>query len=290
MLTAVVLHLRPVAETRLPISHGAFAYAAASNLILRRDPRLSHALHQAEGRKPFTCSPLMRTERREGYEYVLTPDQVYPWRLTGLTEEVSRHLVELSPDLGGINFQEAVFSIDHVSMTAEDHPEAGRDTYEALLARWERREPPEVVTLHFLSPTTFRIDRLEQPFALPRWVFGSLLSTWNAFAPDPYSLGEWSEALEEQIVLSNWRGETRRVELGGHRTVGFIGKFAYRVIKPMSVSVSESASASTPTPARETAKLLGLLAEFSFYAGVGWQTTHGLGQVRPQLPQGQARS
>lgn len=266
MLTAVVLHLRPVAETRLPISHGSFAHAAISNLVLRRDPLLSHALHQEEGRKPFTCSPLRGTDRREGFEYVLAPDRLYTWRLTGLTEEISQHLVALSPDLGGINFKEAVFSVDHVSTMPEEHPDAGRETYEALLARWERREPPGSVTLHFLTPTTFRIGRFEQPFPLPRWVFGSLLSTWNAFAPYPL---DWPEDLDldEQIVLSNWKGETRRVELGGHRTVGFIGKFTYRVIHPRP----------------EMARLLGLLAEFSFYAGVGWQTTHGLGQGRPQL-------
>jgi len=268
MLTAVVLHLRPVAAVRLPVSHGSFAHASAMDLLVRLDPLLSHLLHHTAERKPFTCSPLGGATRREGFNFLLDPEQLYTWRLTGLTAAVSQQLVRLSPQLGGIRIGEAVFSVVDVSTAPEQHPEAGQDTYEALLARWTRPtpQPCSTVTLHFLTPTTFRMGGLEQPFPLPHWVFGSLLATWNAFSA--YPLPDLRESLDEAVVLSNYRAETRRVELGGHRTVGFVGKCTYRVVKP----------------APELCQLLGLLAAFSFYAGVGWQTTHGLGQVRPQFP------
>nr|BAL52692.1 CRISPR-associated protein Cas6 [uncultured prokaryote] len=266
MLTAVVLHLRPVAEVRLPVSHGSFAHAAAMDLLLRLDPLLSHTLHQSEGHKSFTCSPLLGVDRREGFEYILSPEQLYFWRLTGLSSEISQQLVCLSPQLGGIRIGEAVFSLVEVFTTGEQHPDAGQTTYEALLARWEKQEPPQAVTLQFLTPTTFRIGRFEQPFPLPHLVFGSLLSSWNAFAP--YPLEDLREALNECVVLSNFFGKTQRVELGSYRTVGFVGKYTYRVVHP----------------APEICRLVGLLADFAFYAGVGWQTTHGLGQVRPRWP------
>lgn len=266
MLTSVVLNLRPVAETRLPISHGTYAYAAVLDMLLRLDPPLSRTLHEPARSKPFTCSPLGGTDRREGFDFLLSPDQLYTWRLTGLAETISQQLLRLSPQLGGIRIGEAVFSIEDLATTPEEHPEARQETYESLLARWERQAPPPTVTLHFLTPTTFRMGRFEQPFPLPHWVFGSLLAAWDAFAPSP--LGSLQEALEESVVLSNWKGETRRVELGGYRTVGCVGKFTYRVVKP----------------SPEVCKLLGLLAEFAFYAGVGWQTTHGLGQVRFDFP------
>ena len=51
--------------------------------------------------------------------------------------------------------------------------------------------------------------------------------------------------------------------MGGRRTVGFVGTFSYRLLDK--------------TP--ELAQRLGLLSDFAFYAGVGWQTAHGLGQV-----------
>jgi CRISPR-associated endoribonuclease Cas6 len=72
------------------------------------------------------------------------------------------------------------------------------------------------------------------------------------------------DIISSNVALSNWKGETHRVELGRRWTVGCTGKFTYRVIdklKPLS-------------------QLLGMLADYAFYSGVGWQTTHGLGQVR----------
>jgi len=70
--------------------------------------------------------------------------------------------------------------------------------------------------------------------------------------------------MKEMVILSNWKGETRRVELGSRRTVGSIGKFTYRVIENLP----------------EICRVLGLLLNYTFYAGVGWQTTHGLAQAR----------
>jgi CRISPR-associated endoribonuclease Cas6 len=266
MLTAVVLHLRPVAEVSLPRSHGSFVYNAVKDLLIREAPKLGDALYKEEERKPFTCSPLLGMEEGDRENWLLKPDKLYTLRLTGLTSEISQYLLSLWPEVHGIRIQNAVFSVEGLSATAEEHPEAGQITYKELLARWEKREPPRLLTLHFLTPTTFKVGAFEEPFPLPQWVFGSLLSTWNAFSPYPFF--DIQEALEAVLVLRNWRGETRLVELGGYSAAGFVGKFTYRLIRASPV----------------IARICGLLAEFSFYAGVGWQTTHGLGQVRPEFP------
>jgi CRISPR-associated endoribonuclease Cas6 len=265
MLTAVVVGLQPVAEARLPVSHGALAYAAALDLFLRLDPRFSRSLHDDAPQKPFTVSPLSGPFGREGGELLLSSDAIYLWRLTGLTPAVADRLLKVSPALGGLRVGEGVFAIATLATTPGEHPEAGQERYEALLARWDKGPSAKVLTLQFLTPTTFRVGRFEQPFPLPRWVFGSLLRTWNAFAPAP--LDVTLEEIETKVVLSNWKGETRRVELGGFRTVGFLGTFTYRIVDP--------------DP--ELHRVVGLLAEFAFYAGVGWQTTHGCGQVRPDV-------
>jgi len=264
MLTAIIMGLQPVAEARLPVSHGALAHAAALDLFLRLDPRFSRSLHDAR-QKPFTVSPLVGPFRREEGELLLSSDAIYLWRLTGLTQAVSERLLKVSPALGGLRFGEVVFVIATSAITPEEHPEAGQDRYEALLSRWDKGPLAGVLTLQFLTPTTFRVGRSEQPFPLPRWVFGSLRKTWNAFAPARLDITP--EEIEAKMVISNWKGETSRVELGSFRTIGFIGKFTYRILDP--------------NP--ELHRTIRLLAEFAFYAGVGWQTTHGLGQVRPDI-------
>jgi CRISPR-associated endoribonuclease Cas6 len=241
------------------------------DLFLRLDPPFSRSLHDDAPQKPLTVSPLFGPARHQNRELVLTSDAIYSWRITGLTPAVSERLSKITPALGGVRFGNTVFTIATIAMTPKEHPEAGQESYEALEERWRQDPSVKLLTLQFLTPTTFRVGRYEQSFPLPRWVFGSLLRTWNAFAPERLDIAP--EEMETWVVLSNWKGETRRVELGGFRTVGFIGKFTYRIVDP----------------SPERSRIIKLLTEFAFYSGVGWQTTHGLGQVRPDVRGAAAR-
>jgi CRISPR-associated endoribonuclease Cas6 len=270
-LTAVVLSLRAMGDGCLPQSHGALAHAAGMDLILRLDPVLARQLHRDSSRTPVTIGPLWNRSpiTSERGRFCVTAGTFYDWRITGITARISELLMQFSPSLGGLRIGEAVFAIENTAAAADQLAacdgdlHAGQETYAGLVERWRGAVPPEILTLRFCSPTTFRSARFEQPFPLPRWVFGSLVDTWNAWAPCGLDVSR--ELIEEKVVLSNWQGATRRVELIRNRTVGFLGRFTYRIMEH--------------DP--DLRRALGMLAEFALYAGVGWQTTHGMGQVRP---------
>lgn len=276
MLAAVVLKLRPVSAGRLPVSHGAFAHAAAMTVLRHLNPRLARALHEDQSRKPITVSPLSTQAPRQDYQMCLGPEDVCLWRLTGLSGEVSEELLRLSPDLlRGVWFGPDDAPIDLEVEACAREPEgaddptawaedAGHTPYEALIARWRELPPPPTVTLDFLTPTTFRDGRhgVERPFPLPDLVFGCLLDQWNAHAPIP--LGDLRDLAGHLVTLGRWQGETLRVELGSRRTVGFVGRFTYRFAEPVEA----------------LQRLIGMLGEYAFYAGVGWQTGQGMGQAR----------
>lgn len=261
MLTAIILELRPLHDAALPLSHGAFAYAAALSLIERIDPALARHIHDPAKSKPLTVSPVWGGFR-DGTVFRLQRGKTYRWRLTGLHEGVSACLSHTEEGVGNIRIGEATFMIDRAKKEPDAHPEAGRTTHEALWQRWQTVDPPVIFPLQFHTPTTFRRGGVEDPFPAPHLVFGSLLNAWNTHAPR--TLGDVTDIVREMVILTNWKGETRRVELGSRRTVGFIGRFTYRVVENLP----------------EVCRLLGLLADYAFYAGVGWQTAHGLGQTR----------
>jgi CRISPR-associated endoribonuclease Cas6 len=262
ILAAVLLTLEPVDEAVLPFSHGAHAFAAALDLFLRLDPALARQLHEDRGAKPLTVSLLTGPAQREGGNIRVSPGNRYEWRLTGLSAPVAAALLAVSPELGGVRIGGAVFRIASVATRAQEHPEAGRTTHDELMSNATAASTGGRVTLKFLTPATFRQGEVELPFPLPRLVWGSLLDRWNTWSSAQFV--DLKPVLEQGVVLANWRGETRRVELGSRATVGFVGRFTYLV----------------PAGPPELRWLIRLLAGYAFYAGAGWQTTHGMGQVR----------
>ncbi|MCW5934438.1 MAG: CRISPR-associated endoribonuclease Cas6 [Fimbriimonadia bacterium] len=256
-MKAIVMTLKQVNQEPLPPSHGAFAYAAALELLVHIDPVFVTHLHDAQAAKPLTVSPLFPVEN----EHNKPP--TFHWRLTALERDTARLLTQLSQERsGGVRIGHSVFAVSDIATTPEQHPDAGEQDYLQMFERWGRAEPPAAFTLRFITPTTFKAGAQEAPYPLPRLVFGSLMDNWTQWSPIP--MGEWRALLERAIFMSNWRGETRRVDLGARYVTGFIGKFTYR-----------------PTErSRDLQRMMGMLAEYAPYAGIGWQTTHGLGQVR----------
>lgn len=264
-MKAIVLHLQQVNEEPLAPSHGTFAYAAALELLLHLDPIHATHLHDPETHKPLTVSSVFREMHGDAYrpnDAPSLPKTGFHWRLTALEPDTARLLEQLGQQPGGVRVGNAVFHITGASTTPQQHPDAGEEDDKRLFERWSRAEPPSAITLKFITPTTFRSGAQEMPYPLPRLVFGSLMEVWSRWSSVP--MGEWRALLERAILLSNWRGETRRVDLGNRYVTGFIGKFTYRPAER----------------SRDLQRMMGMLAEFAFYTGVGWQTTHGLGQTR----------
>lgn len=298
--------------------------AALDGLFAHLDPYLARTLHERRRAPPpampYTASPLggplLRLQRQaaastaggevpasERYRWIwpgerraapfmeVEPGLTYFWRVTGLDDAVSatlRRAAATPGALAGLRLGGVVFRVLDATTDSRADPEAGDADYEAL---WHASDqaPPPALTLHFVTPTAIRIRDREQPFPTPARIFEQLARRWRAHAPHPLDAvpghsargdlpsgttaetsSESAPSLDYAIVLSNWRGETRRVDFGEHdqRAVGFVGRFTYRVLDD------------SPALKREVA----LLATFAFFAGVGAQTTHGLGQTRPESP------
>ena len=264
MLTAVVLELMPEKDEVLPVSHGAMTHAAALDLFLRRDAALSRKLHEEDYGRPFTASTLYLSVTPGSRQAPVKAGKSIKWRITGLNDEVSSFLRKLTPGWG-MRIGPCVFEAVGVTLSKFDHEDAGVDSYQEIVERWTRcpeAQLPSKFVFDFCSPTTFRHGTMTKPFPDPGVFWTGLMKGWNewssAFCP------QLSLALSEDTLLSNWQGETRSVEMGSRRTIGCVGRFEFRALDR----------------SPQLRRLMAMLADFSFYAGVGWQTTAGMGQVR----------
>lgn len=252
---------------------GRAVYGFFLDYIKETDPDLSAQLHGGRGRKPFTCSTLVGGKWQDTDARLYTPEEPAWLRLTGLTPPVSAHLQRLAADpppslrLDGVPFQ-----VQEATLDGAEHGAAGHTTYEELAAPTllSGRKRLFRLKLEFVSPTTFRVrspggKSPSWPVPMPRWVFASLRRCWNDHSPLPVPDEDLEQFVAESVVLSRYRLRTRAVPLKkGIPETGCVGVVHYLLLKKE----------------KYWARLLNLLAAYSFYAGVGYQTTVGLGQTK----------
>jgi CRISPR-associated endoribonuclease Cas6 len=297
-LLSLVLTLRPVHPLADPPFMGRASHALLLNAVQWADPALAEQIHAGSEMRPFTASDVIGVSRQVG----LSPDRTYPLRFTALTAPVAAALLkaarppsgsprQINSDLTGgetgplspgstIELGPAAFRIEGVDAgplaglnqqsainnQQSHHPWAATTSYEELSAPWllGRVTPPRLVTLEFVSPTTFKSEGRHVPVPLPHLVFGSLLERWNAFAPVAFP-PELRRYATECLALSSYQLRSRGVLMkeGGLR-MGAVGHARY-----VSTNVD-----------RYWMSLINLLADFAIFAGLGVGTGMGLGQCR----------
>ncbi len=268
-LVSFVVTLRPVQSVTVPGYLGRAAHALLLRWLSEHDPALAQQWHDMDGPKPFTCSTLIGATRTGLNVRQVTPNVTYWLRLTSLDPTVSALLLAVrdapphTVELDGILFEVIGATTDPAA-----HPWAGEGTYEQIAAPYllARQPGPRRLTLSFASPTTFRQREMNMPLPLPDLVFGGLVECWNAFSPVAIS-PEVRRYAAECVAINRFELRSRSVPLkDGALQIGVTGHARYVAV----------------TYDRYWTSLLGLLADFAFFAGVGRLTTVGLGQCRRQ--------
>jgi CRISPR-associated endoribonuclease Cas6 len=235
---------------------GRAAHAAFLGMIAHQDGAVAKELHEEEGRKAFTVSPLLYTS-----------DEKKPYiRFTTSSPLLSRLFLEIvqAKPPEHIDLDGQLSPVEAWCIEASQHPEARQTTYYELMGRWlSRRNPPNRITLKFLSPTTFRSGGRNIPLPLPHLVFGSLVEHWNTFAPFALDPGI-KRFIEESLAISGFRLRSDLVSIAGGKQVGFMGSCTYIATQSDPYALAG----------------LNLLTDFAFFSGVGAKTTMGMGQTR----------
>lgn len=273
-LYAIVLRLAALRPGAVPADHGDRARAALLNLIRMGDQALSQTLHDDNAHKPYTISLLNGGKRGGDRSLNFNTGDSADWRFTLLCEPAFEAILRryiLSRELPHVRIGAVEFQVID-AFASGNHPDSGSVRLPALLDRWN--QPPETlprrIILDFLSPTAFNLgqDRATGNYHIrstpdARTLFSTLRKRWiklGGAAPGD----EFDRWVGDQIEVQPLNLHTQTVYVERRPVDGFLGRVSFMVY----------GSDLRWLP------LLHLLADLTFWTGVGYQTPRGMGQVR----------
>ncbi len=266
---ALVIHLLARNDASLPATQGHLAHAAFLALLDAVDPELARAIHDHQGRKPFTLSPVWGLKPARNNRHSLKAGQRARLRLTLLEPALFHAFIHqlFNARNHTLNLGEASFIITEVRGAPQSSPWAGYATPADLE---QQTETGKEITLQFASPTAIAVGRAQsgkvrrETLPIPRYVWASLRGNWRAFSgqPIPHAFEDWVERNVVASRVENWRTAMFRFRKG--MQIGGLGQLSYTALDD--------------DP--DMLHYWNLLADFAFYSGVGYKTSMGMGTVR----------
>ncbi|ORU00261.1 CRISPR repeat RNA endoribonuclease Cas6 [Anaerovibrio sp. JC8] len=265
-LGRIVYRVQATEKCRVPVVNGKLLHGAVFKLLKSQSEGLATELHNALQVKPFTVAPLHINQGEQTEDishYSVQQGECAEISITAFSEDVL-HIFLNVPEGYVFQIGKANFELQSVFKATSEHPEAVLLTKKEFMDSMPPKVP-ELVTLRYVSPTTFRLDTSDYPFPEPRMVWGSLAMKWNQFdMPEPLDVAE-CKAMAEKVVPWKWKGNTERLRYNKNIAVtGFVGEFTYSLY-----NLDD-----------EQKKIFYRLAYFAQFAGVGRMTAQGMGQTR----------
>lgn len=260
MLAALDVRMYPKQDCELPHPCAHLVHGAVLRLIRYDDQEMSHSLHDDAQVKPFSISTVWPRSRARGDSMAIS--KYTPCRLRLCTvgrpvfDAFTRPLFDLLARNDAIELHGTPF---HILEAGLEPPFGGAAEFRTLLA-----DRGSEARLRFMSPTTFRRQGLNVPLPDPGLVYGSLWQKWQALSDAPVEQRIFDE-LSAALALSEARIGTRGWKYPKFTMIGFTGTALYQIVRPVSA---------------EARMLFAALSALSFYTGVGYRTTMGMGQCR----------
>lgn len=274
-LYAVVLRLAAIRAGAISADHGDLARAALFNLVRQGDSPLAEKLHDANAHKPYTISPLHGGKRGRDNALNFGEGDSADWRFTLLMEPAFEALLRrylLDRSLPHVRIGAVEFAVQDAFASGMTHRDSGHISLEELTDKWNT--PPEALPKHlaldFQTPTAFSLgqDRETKEYRIrsqpdARTLFSALRNKWKQLGGHEPGV-EFDEWVGQFVETEPLRIKLQRVMVEHRPIDGFVGQVRYSVHGKDVRWLS----------------LLHLLSELTFWTGVGYQTTRGMGQTR----------
>lgn len=266
-LYSIVFELHAPGTSPFPSPiQGHHLHALFLNLVRQFDPALSARLHDEPGPRPFTTALLQMPSRQASsarhhayYLRITLLDGGFLWH------RLSTYFLEAGPIV--VSLQGKPLQLVRLFSTPVLDPTGWANTTTWSALAMVDRQP--YVSLHFVTPTAFSVgDRQFALFPEPLFLWESLLRVWNSYAPERYTIEKnlLRRSVTNNVTLIHADIHTGTSPFAHHVQKGFLGSCGYHI-----------------QAAESDAQCLLTLAVFAPYAGVGYKSTMGMGQVRVAL-------
>lgn len=270
MLVSLRIHLVACGAGDFPGGGGLLTHAVALDLLRRGDPRVSQAVH--DGLHLVTTSGVLcEGAQPAGHVRVSAGDRCLI-RITAAGDSAAGALLQgVHDSAGALRIGRTVFEVGEVEF---DELEGGNPTgFNELLALAGRKDPFVPLRMRFASPTTFTRGSVRVAVPSPELVFGMVGSIGSGTG----LAGRWAKA-GGPAVLDGFKGASLGVRVLELRS----GTARVRHDSPSTDTFMGVCEFTSPKPSDVLPMwALGLFAQ---YAGVGWKTAMGMGQVTLRGP------
>lgn len=264
MLVSLCVRLTARSRADYPGGGGILTHALGLDLIRRENPQASQLAH--DGKLLITTSGLLQPGVAPlGYVRV-DPGDICAVRITAAGEPAAGALLRsLHSGPAVVQIGRADFEV--VSIGLERVEGGNPASFGALLETAKSKDPTLPMKVEFVSPTTFRRGRTWLAIPAPEQMFGS-----GAPDADRGLIAKWC-TVGGPAIFNGFSGTRIGVSGCELRT----GESRVRADNPFAPTFTGQCEFMAATPSGTRAMwALGLFAQF---AGVGWKTTMGMGQV-----------
>ncbi|GAB6190135.1 hypothetical protein JCM30566_18780 [Marinitoga arctica] len=231
------------------------------NVLKKANEEVSKKLHQNFNNKAFTVSSFLGKKVDEPVSII--KNKRYYIRVTFLDEKIfNLFTVTMFKNKifkEEINIENIKFSILRVIFDKEQSKWAGVLSVDEMLSK---KEYSNKIELKFYTPTLFKIGDKHLRYPDEEKIYTGLLNKFNK-----YSESKINESIKDEfsgIKIINKNIRRKRVFISNFYLEGFVGNVEFEI----------------PPENIELIKVVNILSEFAFYAGVGYKTTMGMGQVK----------
>jgi len=223
---------------------GQAAYGFLLEVCRAFEPALSRAVHDGDGPKPLSVSPLSVADGSVRFSCG-TLD-------TGSTAGIAAALEAAQTGDMALGIAGSAARVESVETLCSSYADLH-----------DRASQARSIDLQFTTPTLFRRSGTSIVLPQPELLFQSLLRTWNAFSPMQFPPHDQAEFAT--IMISGHRIHTRMSDFGSYKLLGFLGSVKYLLPDEMHPLLRRT---------------INCLADYAFFAGVGYKTTMGMGLCR----------